>query len=214
MFLLKLPFTLRIFLGCSPLEVSWVLDVSGTISADDFKETKEFVKTVTTKIGLGFGNKVAVTIFGNEGQQKILCSNFTKIHDFVKAVDALPRLPKEYTNTRDGLEKGQELLEKYGCGEQNDAKKVLILLTDGLANEGVGQEKGLIKAAKHIQEKKETAILVVAVGKFSNHQLKKMVPMSRINVLRKGFVALNSDKFIVEVKESVCDTLKDLGEEI
>jgi len=142
------------------LEISWVLDVSGTISEDDFKQTQEFVKTVTTKIGLGYGNKVAVTIFGNHGHQKIKCQDFTKIHDFVKAVHALPRLPQEYTNTRDGIEKGQELLEKYGCGQRKDAKKVLILLTDGLANEGIGNEEGLIESAKHIQEKKGTTILV------------------------------------------------------
>jgi len=51
-----------------------------------------------------------------------------------------------------------------------------------------------------------------AVGKFSDHQLKKMVPKSKINVLKKGFVDLNSNEFIVEVKESVCNTLiDDLG---
>jgi len=162
-------------LECSPLEISWVVDVSGTISEDDFKQTQEFIKTVMTKIGLGYGNKVGVTIFGNHGHQKIKCQDFTKIHDFVNAVDALPRLPQEYTNTRDGIEKGQELLEKYGCGVHKDAKKVIILLTDGLANEGVGQEEGLIESAKHIQDVKGTTILVVAVGKFSDHQLKKMV---------------------------------------
>lgn len=192
---------------CSPLEISWVLDVSGTITEKNFKQTQRFVKSVMSKIGLGHGNKVAVTIFGDHGHQKIKCQDFDKIHDFLKAVDALPRLPKEYTNTRDGLEKGQKLLENYGCGEHKQTNKLIVLLTDGLANRGEGQELGLIKAAKHIQDDLKTTILVVAVGKFSNHQLIKMVPEDHIKTQAAGFDDLTSDKFILEVKKAACKTV-------
>ena len=189
------------------MEISWVLDVSGTITAENFKQTQRFVKSVMSRIGLGHGNKVAVTIFGNEGQQKIFCSNFTRIPDFLNAVDGLPRLPKEYTNTRDGLEKGQELLENFGCGEHKETNKLIVLLTDGLANRGVGQENGLIEAAKKIQNHHKTTILVVAVGKFSNRQLIKMVPEEHIKTQAAGFDDLTSEKFIHEVKKAACKTV-------
>ena len=59
------------------------------------------------------------------------------------------------------------------------ATGLIILLTDGLANRGIGQEQGLIDAAKRIQ-KDGITILVVAIGQFSRHQLKNMVPKENI----------------------------------
>lgn len=199
---------LIIFLvACAPLELSWVLDVSGTITEMNFEETKKFVYTIQAKIGIHESNKAAVTTFGDEGHRDISCHDHKNIEDFLGAIGSLKRRPKEFTNTRDGLEKGQESLITQGCGSNKKARKIIVLLTDGLANRGTGQEQGLIDASKYIQ-KNGTIILVVAVGQFKDDQLIKMVPSDNIHrtkaIKEGGFAALNNEQFVGDVKRAIC----------
>ena len=189
------------------MDLSWVLDVSGTITEENFENTKQFVNTVQAKIGIHSRNKAAVTTFGNYAHRDITCKDHDNTKDFLHAVKSLQRRPKEFTNTRDGLEKGHESLIKQGCGVNDKAQKIIILLTDGLANRGIGKEEGLINASKAIQSS-GTLILVVAVGQFKDDQLIKMVPSDNIHRTKAkkggGFAALNNEQFVGDVKRAIC----------
>ena len=196
-----------LLIACTPLELAWVLDVSGTITKTDFELTQKFVNTIQAKIGLADNkNKASVTTFGNDGHRDIKCNDYQTVYDFKDAVGKLKRRPDEFTNTRDGLEKGQHSLHNDGCGVK-DVRKIIILLTDGLANRGTDKEKGLIKASKTIQES-GTIILVVAVGQFSDNQLLKMVASENIHRTKdqKGgeFETLNNEQFVGDVKRAIC----------
>ena len=169
------------------------------------------MKSVQEKIGLkSNNNKASVTTYGNDASIDMKCNEYTDIHEFKKAVEALNRRPKQFTNTRDGLEKGQYSLAHDGCGVRENnlrIQKIIILLTDGLANRGIGNEPGLIEASKAIQES-GTIVLVVAVGQFSDNQLLKMVLSDNIHRTKKtkggGFLALNNEQFVLDVKKAVC----------
>ena len=181
--------------------------MSGTITEENFEETKKFVYTIQAKIGIHSTNKAAVTTFGDFGHRDIKCHDYKDIKGFLNAVESLTRRPNEFTNTRDGLEKGQKSLMEQGCGKNDKARKIIILLTDGLANKGTEKEPGLIKASKEIQDS-GTLILVVAVGQFKDDQLIKMVPSDNIHRTKAkkggGFAALNNDQFVGDVKRAIC----------
>ena len=188
-----------LFTACTPLELSWVLDVSGSLDAQDLEEIKYFVNTIQAKIGLANNNnKAAVTTFGNVAHRNIACWDHGTVEYFKNAVQHLQRFPYEFTNTRDGLEKGQYSLNNDGCGKSN-AQKIIILITDGLANRGIGQERGLIEVSKAIQEA-GIILLVVNPGKI-DVQLKKMVPSMNIHRTFK----LNYEPFVDDVTRAVCE---------
>ena len=198
--------------ACTPVELVWVVDASGTITEEDHERSKKFISTIQTKIGMkDNGNKAAAVTYGKDAYYQIKCSDYDNVYDFKSYVAKMKRYPKERTNTRDGLEKGQELLTSHGCGENEKAQKIIVLLTDGLANAGKGGEKGLIEAAKHIQDK-GIKILVVAIGKFSDHQLKKMVDEKYIHKTKlvgdDKFASLNNEDFVHQIKEAICGSVK------
>ena len=194
------------------MELAWVLDVSGTITSEDHEKTKKFVNTLQAKIGLkNNNNKAAVVTYGDYAHKQIKCDDFEKVYDFSKKVDTLPNLPKQFTNTRDGLEKGQELLWSHGCGDP-EIKKFIILLTDGLANRGIGNEAGLVQAAKDIQ-RNGTIIFVVAIGQFSDSQLAQMVDKNKYihrtkAISKDAFASLNNEEFVSNVKDALCGNIR------
>lgn len=185
------------------------MDGSGTISEPNFKNTQKFVNTIQETIGLKNNhNKAAVVTYGDHAKMDIKCNSYTDMEYFKVAVNNLKKHGIR-TNTRDGLEKGQQLLTSHGCGEKG-VQRIIVLLTDGVANVGKGQEKGLIEASKAIQET-GTIILVVAVGQFSDHQLKKMVDQKNIfrtKANKEGFSALILDEFVQKVKKGICENVQ------
>ena len=185
------------------------MDGSGTITPDNFKNTQKFVNSIQATIGLSNNhNKAAVVTYGDVARKEIQCNTYSEMTYFKAAVDNMVKHGSR-TNTRDGLEKGQELLTSHGCGD-GYAQKIIVLLTDGIANVGKGGEKGLVDAAKAIQDA-GTIILVVAIGQFTDRQLLKMV--DKKNIFRTdadmdGFSALIEDKFINKVKTGICGNVK------
>ena len=144
-------------------------------------------------------NKVAVTTYGNWARRNIKCDDHKTLESFNRAVDKLKDFSRQYTNTRDGLEKGQLSLENDGCGN-NNARRIIILITDGLANRGIGYEQGLYDAASKIKGK-GTIIQAIAVGKDYFHLLKQMIPLE--NIYRTIKIAKQSQKFLSDFAQNI-----------
>ena len=144
-------------------------------------------------------NKAAVTVYGNVARRIIRCQDHNTFERFNNDVDNLKRLPREFTNTRDGLEKGQLSLENDGCGN-NNTRRIIILITDGLANRGIGQERGLYKAASEIKAK-GTVIQAIAVGKDYFDLLKNMIPVEDIYRVIK--IMNHSPKFLSDFSRKI-----------
>lgn len=180
-----------------------MLDVSGTITQSNFENTQSFVKSVVSEIGIQ-GNSIGVASYGNYASIDIPCEKYNDIPGFNSGVDRIRRRPNELTNTRDGIEKGEDIINQ--CSGPKDIPQVMILVTDGLANRGKGAVDGLIEEAKAIQAR-GTTLLVIAVGSFSLHQLEKMVPRENIYNRDEGFQALIDSKFISDVRKIVCNII-------
>ena len=155
---------------------------------------KDFVIGIQTRIALNDQNvRAAVTTFADVAIRNIECSDYGDIFRFNHRVAMLDQLGGR-TNTRDGLEKGQLSLES--CGYNNNARRIIILITDGVANKGIGEEKGLFKASLEIKAK-GTIIQAVTVGDDLYNVLERtMIPPTNIYSLNY----LNLD----EVVNNVC----------
>ena len=193
-----------LYLECSPVHLAFVLDVSGTISAGDFQKTQTFVKSVIGNIGVS-GNKVGVVTYGDLANIDINCTQYSDLDSFNSDVDKLNR-KNGLTNTRDGIEKGEEVLD--ACYKDPNVTRIIILVTDGMANDGVDGEDGLIQEAQAIQNR-GTTLFIVAVGMFSRSQIDNMtVPSNIFTTMEEGFDGLN-DAFVEGVRKEVCDEVTD-----
>ena len=144
-------------------------------------------------------NKAAVTTFGNFAHRIIKCDDHQTIESFNEAVDKIKRFPWEYTNMRDGLDKGQISLEQDGCGLNNNARRIIILMTDGYANRGLGKLAGLFNASSAIKAK-GTIIQGLAVGRDGYRLLKRMIPLE--NIYRVNKLENQSPKFLSNINFS------------
>lgn len=146
-----------------------ILDVSETIKDSDLKQAKEFAQKIVSKVGVSDspdGTRMGVAIFAETGKEKIYCNNYQTTESLERAVMKLSRdnLKIKLTNLRSGLENGFNILHKNGCGERNTPhQKVMILISDGRANTGVGKLKGIMFAAQKIRAAGVT-IIPIAVG--------------------------------------------------
>lgn len=166
-----LNYLIKSFIACFPLELSWVIDVSGILDKDkfkffrmeiDFEEVKSFVKHIQSKIWLGINKtKAAVTTYGNEAHRNLKCKDNRTIESFNEAVDKINPLPGKSSNMLDGLESGLHSLMNDGCGEKN-SHRIIILITSGRRN--TDREKELYEATKYIQQAGIIIHIVVIVS--------------------------------------------------
>ena len=160
---------------------------------------KDFVIGIQTRIGLNDQNiRATVTTFADAAIINIGCFDYKDIFEFNHRVANLSNNQLGFfTNTRDGLEKGQLSLEL--CGYNNNARRIIILITDGIANKGIGEEKGLFKASLEIKAK-GTIIQAVTVG-FGNSMYdvlaRMMIPVTNIyRSMKFELNYLNLDKVV------------------
>ena len=163
------------------MEIVWVLDVSGTISAKQHGKTISFVKNVMSTFFpvSPSGNRAGIVKFGNLAHIQFFCNQHTSPIAFSKATDLVSGLPGQYTNTENGLKLGHQVLTSKGCGGRK-VPQIMILITDGEANRG-GNLYTLVEQAKRIQNA-GIIFFAVAVGNFKLDQLHKMTKKSNVVV--------------------------------
>ncbi|XP_057316721.1 uncharacterized protein LOC130657728 [Hydractinia symbiolongicarpus] len=187
---------------CQNIELVWVLDVSGTISVNQFSFAKTFVKNVMESVPLSSnGNKAGISYFGNEGHKHTYCDDHSTSALFTSAVDTVPQLTGQLTNTEDGMRKGKEILAGRGCGQRPGVNQIMILITDGQANTG-GTEPSLFAMASEIRNS-GTQLFAIAVGNFDLSQLNQMTDPTNVFQAR-NFQALSS--VINMLTNAVCST--------
>ena len=138
-----------------------MLDRSGSISSANWVLEKRFAKDLMTEIMISpDGSRGGVVTFADFATKEIFCNQHTSTALINAAINGLTQ-HGELTNIQDGLEKGQEVLLERGCGERTAIRnRIIILITDGVANRGKDQN-GPIEPAKQIRN---TGTIIFAVG--------------------------------------------------
>ena len=131
----------KIAYSFTPLEVVLIIDVSGSMDSRDRSNNKsllDYAKLASesfrnTLMTMNPASRVAMVAFDD---RVVAECGLTGASDQAKLIDSINRLsPGGRTNTGGGFLRAAELLE-------NDAmpgrRRVVLMLTDGIANEGVG----------------------------------------------------------------------------
>lgn len=131
----------RITYSFTPLEVVLIIDVSGSMDARDQSNNKsllDYAKLASesfrnTLMTMNPASRVALVAFDD---RVVAECGLTGASDQARLVDSISRLsPGGRTNTGGGFLRAAELLENNAMPGR---RCVILMLTDGIANEGVG----------------------------------------------------------------------------
>lgn len=152
-----------------PLNICLVIDRSGSMSEAG---KLEYVKTAAKYLidNLNANDYISVVAFDTEVQ---LIQKPTKVenkHELKSKIDEL--YPGDMTNLYDGLKKGYEMAKKKA--KKNYVNRV-ILLSDGMANEGITEPEKITGLASEYQHKKGIVTTCMGVGDDYDEHLLTMI---------------------------------------
>ena len=112
----------------------FVLDSSGSIEKDNFNHLKDFVKGLLHEINLQTCNfRVGALKFGSSAMIQFHLNEHDNNADLVAAVDRIG-YSFGYTHIADALNVAQRQMFLPERGDREDARNIIVLLTDGKAN--------------------------------------------------------------------------------
>jgi Ca-activated chloride channel family protein len=150
-----------------PLNLSIVIDRSGSMEGDKLRYTKEAVKYVVNHLD----PKDVLSIVTYESGVEVLLEP-QRIEDkesLLKKIDAITTAGS--TNMEGGLRKGYELIRNSKKLVGDDLVNRLILLSDGLANVGISDPVQLSAITRDAFEKDHVSITTFGVGTDYNEDL-------------------------------------------
>ena len=109
----------------------------------------------------------SIVTFSTNAHIRIHCDEHKSKDTLEDAILDLQYIDKmEFTNLRQGLAKGRQALNTRGCGD-NNAKQIMVVISDGNANRGDGGTGGVLEEARNIRES-GIEIIALGVGKKIN----------------------------------------------
>ena len=183
-------------------DVGFIVDSSGSLASQYSKE-KDFVKLVADSLHISDkGSRVAVVLFSFYSELSIKFTDYSKVDDFKRAVDALP-LMRSTTRIDRALATAYNEMFNEKNGMRVTVPKVLVLLTDGEQTKGADA----IPPAQVVQKFHDAGIkvLVIGIGKGVNPGELGALVKSRENLyLAKDFDQLRSGQFVDDIIGSTC----------
>ena len=156
-----------------PLNLSVVLDRSGSMAGDKLKHTKDAVKYLVNQLG---NDDVLSIVLYESGVEVFLEPQ--RIEDkaaLLKRIDGI--FTAGSTNLEGGIRKGYELnkMAKKLIGSEMISR--VMLLSDGLANVGIVDSKELSDITRDFFEKDKISISTFGVGTDYNEDLMAKIAM-------------------------------------
>jgi Ca-activated chloride channel homolog len=156
-----------------PLNLSVVIDRSGSMEGDKFRYTKDAVKYVVNHL---HSNDVLSIVTYETGVEVLLSPQ--RIEDkesLLKKIDAL--VTAGSTNMEGGLRKGYELVKNTKKLVGDEMIHRVLLLSDGLANVGISDPVQLSAICREQFEKERISISTFGVGNDYNEDLMAKVAL-------------------------------------
>ena len=116
--------------------------------------------------------RVSLVTFASQSSIRIYCDEYDSSAALHDAIDKLTYKTKDsFTNIKDGLIKGHKALSSRGCGRPK-AKRMIVLVTDGKANRGLGGFQAIREKAREIRDT-NTTIIAIGIGGNIKYDLLK-----------------------------------------
>merc|ERR1739838_587759 len=191
-----------------PMDVTFVIDSSKTVTPKDLKAEKKLVVELSKRFGVGTKktNKtlVSVVTFSEKVVESVKLSSTKTIKALETAVKKIPLL-KKTTRIDKALESVLKKLAKKPTGPRKKVPKVVVLITNGKQTKEKGSKSPEVIAKKI--NKKGVIVVTVGVGpKVSKTELKKIG--NGTSLLTKNFKTLLTKTFIDKVLNHTCEHVK------
>ncbi len=152
--------------GCDgKLDLTFVVDSSGSIRIERYPDVKEFVINITKQLDVSpERTHVAMMYWSDNAEVNFNLNDYHSKQDVIQAIRGTPFIGGR-THTADALRKLREIIFTPGNGDRPDAKNLAVFVSDGNSN---------INEDQTIQEAIEDRVygihmMAVAVGKkFTN----------------------------------------------
>lgn len=194
--------------SCSvPTDVVLAIDVSGSMN-DDGGNPPEPISSVLTAaedftVRLGKNDSVGLVTYATEAFVK---HTLTREKDSVaSAIRSLSISPKDEvgsTNTGDGIRLGAE--ELNSSRHNADARKVLVLLTDGLANAPDEDPEAYALKEAEILKESGADVYVIGLGDSLNEEFLKEIATANSNYFKAvSITTLNT--IYSSITDAICE---------
>ena len=188
-----------------PINTSIVIDRSGSMAGD---QKLEKVKRALLKFveGLRSEDWVSIVIYDNEASVILPAQKVKEIPHIKMLVQGLS--PGGSTNLHDGLMLGyKEVMKHFNPKISNR----VILLTDGIANEGVTNPEEIVKNSG-IYNKKGIDVSTIGVGEHLNYTLLQQI--ARQGKGLNHFIGTDEEDIIKVFDQELESLLSPLGKEV
>lgn len=150
-----------------PLNISVVLDRSGSMEGDKLKYSKEALKYIVNNLD----NKDVISIVLYETGVEVFLEP-QRLEDRKSLLDRIDKITTAgSTNLEGGIRKGYELVKSAKKLIGTEMVNRVLLLSDGLANVGLTDSEGLAAITKNNFEEHHISISTFGVGNDYNENL-------------------------------------------
>jgi Ca-activated chloride channel homolog len=151
-----------------PMDLSVVLDKSGSMAGDKLKYTKEALKYVVNQ--LGSRDIISIVLYDSDVsvflEPQKLEGDRTEL---LRRIDGIA--DGSSTNLEGGIRKGYDLIKKVKKINETEMIHRVLLLSDGLANVGMSDPEGLAAITRKYFEQDHISISTFGVGNDYNENL-------------------------------------------
>lgn len=117
-------------------DIMFLVDSSGSIGAENFNKMKNFMSDLVNKSHIGLDQvRIGVVQFSDNAKEEFPLNKYSAKSDIIEAIRRMVAI-EENTLTGQALEFVAEYFET-SKGSRSSVNKILILLTDGEAQDGV-----------------------------------------------------------------------------
>ncbi len=150
-----------------PLNLSVVLDRSGSMSGDKLKYTKEALKYIVNQ--LDSRDLLSVVLYESGVEVFLEPQHLEDKSTLLNKIDKIETAGG--TNLEGGIRKGYELVNKVKRINEKEMINRVLLLSDGMANVGISDPNELSKITRDFFEKDHISISTFGVGVDYNENL-------------------------------------------
>ena len=190
-------------LGCesNKLDLSFLLDESGSVGESDFEISKNFTATVLSDFNVGVDSvHVSVVTFDSSVSEQIHFHQYNSTVDVQSAVMAIS-YSGGGTNTHRGLDFLRESVFDEENGARKEAVKVAIVQTDGESND----RSATVEAAKRLKES-GVIVFAICIGSGPDEEELEAIaspPFCKRVIILEDFTELSS--IVSTIKNDACN---------
>ena len=177
------------FSGCKdPADIVFVMDSSGSVGEENFQRMKEFIKDILQQLNVvSCKYRIGLVKYGSSAFVQFHLNSYNTTAELMTAIDGVG-FSFGYTFTADALRVTREEVFTNTTGDRPEAKNIIVLLTDGLANVGTRDTLQEVRRARN----EEIYIIPIGIAVSNKDELLDMATDENGIFFAENFAGINS----------------------